>query len=79
MTIPNQKILAFAGAKQSGKTTCLNFMHGYQMVRHKVITDFAISPDGVLFVEATEDGVKGGGELDISRTDEEYLHKSIWS
>ncbi len=77
----NQKILAFAGAKQSGKTTCLNFMHGYQLVRHGVITDFAISPEGVLFVEAVEDGVEGGGELDISRTDEEYIgyaRANIW-
>jgi len=76
-----QKIIAFSGVKQSGKTTCVNFLHGYQLVKHGVIDDFGISPEGELFVEATEDDKKGGGMIDVFRTDEEfvsYASANIW-
>ena len=76
-----QKIIAFSGVKQSGKTTCVNFLHGYQLVRHGVIDDFGISPEGELFVEATEGDNKGGGMIDVFRTDEEfvsYATANIW-
>jgi hypothetical protein len=76
-----QKIIAFSGVKQSGKTTCVNFLHGYQLVKHGLIDDFGISPEGELFVEATEDDKKGGGMIDVFRTDEEfvsYASANIW-
>jgi len=76
-----QKIIAFSGVKQSGKTTCVNFLHGYQLVRHGLIDDFGISSEGELFVEATEDDKKGGGMIDVFRTDEEfvsYASTNIW-
>jgi hypothetical protein len=47
------RILAFAGCKQSGKTTCSNFIHGYQLRANDVIDGFEITNEGKLVVDAT--------------------------
>jgi hypothetical protein len=46
------QIIAFSGKKQSGKSTIVNFLHGYEMKRHGFIKDFKISSDGQLIVNA---------------------------
>ena len=76
-----QKIISFSGVKQSGKTTSVNFLHGYQLVRHEVIEDFGISPEGNLFIESTENEQRASGIVDMFRTDEEfvnYANANIW-
>ena len=45
-------IVAFSGKKQSGKTTAVNFIHGYEMKRHGFIKKFDISENGDLVVNA---------------------------
>ena len=45
-------IVAFSGKKQSGKTTAVNFIHGYEMKRHGFIKKFDISETGDLVVNA---------------------------
>jgi len=82
-----QKILAFSGSKQSGKTTRVNFLHGYEMKRTEAIKIFEINENGNLVVNATtadENGniSEGMGILDIERQDYEfanYASQRIWS
>lgn len=63
------KIIAFAGVKQSGKTTCSNFVHGLQLVRNGVIENFGINENNELVVfKDSKSGV-----LDLTRTDNEFL------
>ena len=45
-------IIAFAGAKQSGKTTSVNFLHGHEMKSHDFIKEFFIDEAGRLVVNA---------------------------
>ena len=45
-------IIAFAGAKQSGKTTSVNFLHGHEMKSHGFIKEFFIDEGGRLVVNA---------------------------
>tara|TARA_R110000851_G_scaffold287573_1_gene441609 strand:+ start:576 stop:1343 length:768 start_codon:yes stop_codon:yes gene_type:complete len=62
-------IIAFAGVKQSGKTTCSNFVHGLQLVRNDAIENFGINDKNELIVfKDSESGV-----LDLTRTDDEFL------
>ena len=49
------RILAFSGRKQSGKTTCSNFVHGYQLRAFRVIDNFAITEGGELLIADTEE------------------------
>jgi hypothetical protein len=80
------KIIGFSGAKQSGKTTCSKFLHGYQMRLNDVVEKFLMDEEGNLVVNATqldENGneVEGLGILDIERKDNEfmsYANVSIW-
>jgi|LULM01.1.fsa_nt_gb hypothetical protein len=82
----SQKILAFSGSKQSGKTTRMNFLHGYEMKRTEAIKVFEINNAGKLVVNATtadENGniSEGMGVLDIERNDFEfanYASQRIW-
>lgn len=82
----NQKILAFSGSKQSGKTTSVRFLHGYEMKRNNVIDHFDMNDTGELIVSAVsmdENGnsVDGYGILDIDRKDGEfaaYAEGNIW-
>jgi len=45
-------IIAFAGAKQSGKTTSLNYLHGYEMLGCGFIKRFFVDENGRLVVNA---------------------------
>ena len=63
------KIIAFSGVKQSGKTTCSNFVHGLQLVRNSAIENFGINKNNELVVfKDSKSGV-----LDLTRTDDEFL------
>jgi len=81
-----QKILAFSGAKQSGKSTRVNFLHGYEMKRNDIIKQFEVNDNGQLIVNAVftdEKGetTEGMGVLAVDREDFEfatYASQSIW-
>ena len=78
------KILAFAGTKQSGKSTACNFIHGYQMRCYGIVDDFAVLDDGSLVVDTTiidEKGQEqqGAATLDIDRVDMEFAEWAIYS
>ena len=78
------RILAFAGSKQSGKTTSSNFLHGYQLRCAGVITGFDITTEGKLVtksVNTNEDGkdVESHGLLDVTRNDEEFAQWAAYS
>ena len=53
------RILAFAGSKQSGKSTATNFLHGYQLRSHLVIDDFGITDEGKLVIDTNMIGADG--------------------
>jgi len=82
----SQKILAFSGSKQSGKTTRVNFLHGYEMKRMEAVKVFEINENGNLVVNAITtdekgDASEGMGILDIERQDFEfaaYASQRIW-
>ena len=78
------KIIAFAGKKQSGKSTCTNFLHGYQMRSQGIISDFGVSKEGKLLVQ-TED-MKSETEveqklamIEINRKDYEFAEWAAYS
>jgi len=79
------RILAFAGSKQSGKTTACNFLHGYQLRAQEVIQNFGIAPDtGRLIVntEIVDSGGKieqGDTFMDISRRDPEFVEWAMYN
>lgn len=81
-----QKILAFSGAKQSGKTTCVNFLHGYEMLRNETIAHFEINESGELLVNATFRDESGNetesmGIFDVHRSDDEFAQfasQKVW-
>ena len=83
----SQKIIAFSGVKQSGKTTCLNFLHGCVLKRNDVIEKFFVDEEtGSIMVntisqDETGEDVKSMGNVDFGRTDDEfieYAHINIW-
>jgi len=76
------KIIAFAGSKQSGKSTCAKFLHGYQMRCYRCIEDFAITEDGNLVVKTKVVDNDGNVEnthvsLDIGRYDVDFAEWAI--
>ena len=79
-------ILGFSGVKQSGKTTCCKFLHGYQLRLNDVVEKFLMDEENNLIINAVqldENGkeVEGLGILDIERKDDdfmEYASRSIW-
>lgn len=78
------RILGFAGHKQAGKSTCANFLHGYQLRAHGVINGFDILVDGELVIETVmidSDGVEqsGKGALDTTRTDPEFAEWAAYN
>ena len=80
----NSRILAFAGTKQSGKTTCSNFLHGYQLRCHHIVDNFTITKDGQLIVTTTSVNENGGEEqgnvlIDVSRSDLEFAEWAAYS
>jgi len=80
------KILAFAGEKQSGKTTACKFIAGLLLQKAGVIKRYSINDDGDLIVNCVrrkEDGslYEDDGILDLERKDEEffeYASRNIW-
>ena len=66
------KILAFSGRKQSGKTTCSNFIHGYQLRAFRVVDNFAITEDGRLLI-TTDPSPDSYGELNVHRKDAQFV------
>ena len=80
----NTRILAFAGCKQSGKSTCSNFLHGYQLRAQQVIENFALSETGKLIVYTNTIDDTGKEELthtflDTSRKDEQFVEWSVYN
>ena len=78
------RILAFAGHKQSGKTTCCNFLHGYQLRAQRIIDDFILTDEGKLVIDTDmilPDGKqqKTKGFLDIKRSDLEFAEWAAYS
>ena len=78
------RILAFSGNKQSGKTTCCNFLHGYQLRCQAIVENFSILETGELVVTTSvinENGEinKGDAILDVSRLDMEFAEWAIYS
>jgi hypothetical protein len=78
------RILAFSGNKQSGKTTCCNFLHGYQLRCQTIVENFSILETGELVVTTSvvnENGEinKGNAILDVSRVDMEFAEWAIYS
>lgn len=75
------KILCFAGPKNSGKNTLCNFLTGYQLKANGIIDSFDITTDGKLYIECSEDEVKGILDLDLYRTNSEFYDwasVSVW-
>lgn len=79
------QIVCLAGAKESGKTTAANFLHGHLLKLNEVIREYDITKDGELKVNThyIKDGeVKEDmGVLDLSRKDDlyvQYADKMIW-
>ena len=54
-----QHILGISGSKQSGKTTCANYLHGYQMRFHDVIEKFLMNERGEIIVNTMSLDEKG--------------------
>ena len=78
------RLLAFAGNKQSGKTTCSNFLHGYQLRSHNIINSFNITDRGELVVGT--DFINSGGEkeqghaiLDVKRIDLDFAEWAAYN
>lgn len=78
------RILAFSGCKQSGKSTCSNFVHGYQLRANDIIDGFSITSDGKLVVDTMMINHQGLQErakafLDVGRTDAEFAKWAVYS
>ena len=77
-----QKILALAGSKQSGKSSCCNFLHGYLMKIHGCIDQFDLTNEGKLIVNSFIENEKGETEdamglLEVERDDYEFVWKAL--
>ncbi len=79
-------IVAFAGAKQSGKTTSVNFLHGYEMKSHGFIKKFFVDEHGRLVVNAkylddNDKEFESMGVFDVfqeSQTFADYASSTFW-
>lgn len=79
-------IIAFAGAKQSGKTTSVNFLHGHEMKSHGFIKEFFIDEGGRLVVNAkylddNDKEFESMGVFDVfqeSQTFADYASSTFW-
>tara|TARA_R110000824_G_scaffold103417_2_gene245655 strand:- start:5841 stop:6680 length:840 start_codon:yes stop_codon:yes gene_type:complete len=79
-------IVAIAGAKQSGKSTAVNYLHGYEMKRHGFIKYFDVSPEGKLLVNAlykdeNEENIERAGIFELEQKSEaftNYAANSFW-
>jgi len=78
------RLLAFSGNKQSGKSTCSNFLHGYQLKCQGIVDNFSILESGELIVTTnvineTGEEEKGDAILDIARVDLEFAEWAMYS
>ena len=78
------RLLAFAGSKQAGKSTCSNFLHGYQLRAQGVIEDFIIDEHGKLIIktEIKQNGNEkevGHTYLDTNRKDMEFVEWAMYN
>ena len=78
------RILAFAGNKQSGKTTCSNFIHGYQLRSHNIVGGFSITEKGELvvateFIDSKGEKEQGHALLDVKRVDLEFAEWAVYN
>ena len=78
-------IIGMAGRKQSGKSTCCNFIHGHEMKLAGVIEEFNITDLGELMVNChyEQDGktIKDMGVLDLNQKNDiffDYAANRIW-
>ena len=79
-------IIAFAGAKQSGKTTSVNFLHGHEMKSNGFINKFFIDEGGRLVVNAkylddNDKEFESMGVFDVfqeSQTFADYASSTFW-
>ena len=79
-------IIAFAGAKQSGKTTSVNFLHGHEMKSNGFIKEFFIDEGGRLVVNAkylddNDKEFESMGVFDVfqeSQTFSDYASSTFW-
>ena len=79
-------IIAFAGAKQSGKTTSVNFLHGHEMKSNGFIKKFFIDEGGRLVVNAkylddNDKEFESMGVFDVfqeSQTFADYASSTFW-
>lgn len=72
-----QKIVVFAGRKQSGKSSACNFLHGHILKKNEQVKFFDIDNNGKLIVNAVYEDDNGGeqegqGIIDIYRKDYEF-------
>lgn len=80
------KIVAFAGKKQSGKSTCCNYIHGHELKSKNILENFKINQDGSLSVSALHTDENGNvytemGVLDLNQRDDRffsYAEQMIW-
>lgn len=82
-----QKILLISGAKQSGKSSAMNYLSGYLLKKSGLIQHFELDEEGKLLIDCdVEDPTTGEtkkelGWLDLTRKDPEYTQnavKKIW-
>tara|TARA_R110002167_G_scaffold255783_2_gene462162 strand:+ start:12762 stop:13676 length:915 start_codon:yes stop_codon:yes gene_type:complete len=77
------RIIGFAGAKQSGKSTCSNFIHGYELSGRNVVDNWTLTDTGRLIVktDVVEDGKESKSEtfLDTSRKDEQFVEWAMFN
>lgn len=79
-------IVAIAGAKQSGKSTAVNYLHGHEMKRHGFIKHFEVSPEGKLVVNAIyrdddDKPFEAAGIFELEQKGQaftEYASNSFW-
>ena len=79
-------ILAIAGAKQSGKTTTVNFLHGVERKSCGFIKEFLVNSEGQLVVNATyldanEKEYESMGVFDVFQDNPrftEYAQSTFW-
>lgn len=67
------KVIGFLGRKQSGKNTCSNIIHGYELLRQGMIHDFKIDNGKLIILTENATGETGWGEFDVTRKDENFV------
>lgn len=67
------KVIGFLGRKQSGKNTCSNIIHGYELLRQGMIRDFKIDNGKLIVLTENATGETGWGEFDVTRKDENFV------